>query len=154
MDSLPDSEKNVYDTYITDIKNAGEKFKKGDIYEFDRQNLKIFNNTIRTVLSKLKSEKVRITCLNKYNDDHISVIELITMLNDHFNSNEMDSYLNVVVNDFYNNFNVLRANDPTQYSLIDDLLLKHGWDGTGFYSPPNRKSIADGLTFIVNHLLE
>lgn len=57
IDDLPDIEKTQNKQFIDDIKTAGLKFKNGDKFNFGKDDTKLFNLTIQTVLKNLNPVK-------------------------------------------------------------------------------------------------
>jgi len=195
LDALPDEEKNQNKQFIDDIKTAGLKFKNGDKFSFGKDDTKLFNLTIQTVLKNLNPVKKdpeykapteikkehRVYTNNGHSAYKISnpdvmkdlftlprrdplvlklkshpiINELILHLMDQLNSTTMDSNLNGVVQEYYDIAGSLRQEIVEcfeTFEVINKCFISHGWEKNNFTCKPDRKSLQDELTSILNRM--
>ena len=104
---------------------------------------------------KEKEEKLEIIEENEYNDDDFKcLIKNIIPVLEIFNRNVMDSSLSIPVAKMFTYIDEVDINKESVYEkilYIRRLFEKNKWTSSGFSSPPDRKSIIEGLNkFFIN----
>lgn len=192
LDNLPLEEQMINKKYINDIKIAGEKFKVNDVYRFDdKNNTKLFNMTIHTILkhlnplnkddtyfipteiqkghsytipnNKKKVEKQHFALPRRNPDEkplillknHPLICELLFNLVEQINNKVLDSYLNNLVQEYYEIIESIKleTNDFNgTLKEIDECFTKHSWNKNNFMGPPNMQSLNECLVNIISRM--
>lgn len=183
LDALPDEEKTINKIYIDDIKTAGLRFKNDDKLYFSKNDTKLFNLTVHRVLKNLnpnkkdpgyqapteiKKEHSKSSSGNKEHFvlprkstllpklvGHPIINELLLHLMDQLNGATMDSYLNGIVQEYYDIVGSVRQDVVECFDTfeeIDKCLTKHGWEKNNFICAPDRKSLRYELSSILNRM--